>query len=642
MSHLESIQATLGRALQRRRCYHGLLGAGVGLLAGAILALLVLGAYLLFPLPSWLRFVAAGIPVPCLLAGALAGAWRKPGLNETARWVDNHQHLQERLSTAMELANEPAAAAGPWRDLVLADAAARTRDIDPSRLLPFHLPRTVQFAAVILAVVAGLGFIPEYRSPAHLRKAADRENIRQVGQQLAELTRHSLEKRPPVIERNEETLQALAQMGDQLTKKNLERSEALRDLANVADKLKEQLKEMGKDPALKSLEQAARSSGANETQTAASLQKQLEALKETGAPQADPQKLDQLKRKLEQLQQAAAAKQGQSLDAQEQKKLSDSLAALAKEAQDLGVQLPSLDEAMAALAAQQPGVFLKDLQVATADLEKLRDLAKSLQQLQQAMQKLGKDLPEQLKNGQAAAAKERLEKMAKDLAAAGLKSEDLQKLLDEVTRAADPAGEYGKLADLLKQAAGEMKKGDKSAASQSLAAAARELENLMEQMGDAQQLMAALEQLNNASMCIGTGQGWCAGLGKPGSPGFKPGGQPGSGVGDWSDSSGTWDGQSTSGWDNSSVQRPDLAARSELGEGKSPEGLAPDKVRGQISPGAQMPSVSLKGVSIKGLSTVGYTEAAAAAQTEADSALSQEKVPRAYQGPVRDYFNDLK
>jgi len=50
----------------------------------------------------------------------------------------------------------------------------------------------------------------------------------------------------------------------------------------------------------------------------------------------------------------------------------------------------------------------------------------------------------------------------------------------------------------------------------------------------------------------------------------------------------------------------------------------------------------LKGVSIKGASKVEYEAAAAAAQSDAQSALSQEKVPRAYQGAVRDYFDDIK
>jgi hypothetical protein len=55
-----------------------------------------------------------------------------------------------------------------------------------------------------------------------------------------------------------------------------------------------------------------------------------------------------------------------------------------------------------------------------------------------------------------------------------------------------------------------------------------------------------------------------------------------------------------------------------------------------------MPSITLKGVSIKGQSKVAYEESATAAQSDAQSALSQEKVPRAYQGAVRDYFDDLK
>jgi hypothetical protein len=50
----------------------------------------------------------------------------------------------------------------------------------------------------------------------------------------------------------------------------------------------------------------------------------------------------------------------------------------------------------------------------------------------------------------------------------------------------------------------------------------------------------------------------------------------------------------------------------------------------------------LKGVSIKGQSSVSYQEATTAAQNEARSALNQDQVPRAYQGAVRDYFDDIK
>jgi len=162
-------------------------------------------------------------------------------------------------------------------------------------------------------------------------------------------------------------------------------------------------------------------------------------------------------------------------------------------------------------------------------------------------------------------------------------------------------------------------------------------------MGDAQELAATLENLNEASKCIGSCQGWrpCNST----RAGFKPGGKPGKGVGTWSDDDGSLkDVPFTDRWDNSGVVRPDQDQRghTDRGDGELTDALKPTKVKGQFSPGGQMPSITLKGVSIKGQSKVQYEEAATAAQSDAQSALSQEKVPRAYQGAVKDYFDDLK
>jgi len=163
----------------------------------------------------------------------------------------------------------------------------------------------------------------------------------------------------------------------------------------------------------------------------------------------------------------------------------------------------------------------------------------------------------------------------------------------------------------------------------------------MQQMGDAQELQDTLDTLNMASMCIATGQGWGTCLRQPA---FGPGGKPGRGVGTWADDSADWDGQWTGGWDNSGIHRPDMdpRGRTDRGPGELSDALKPTKVKGQFSPGGQMPSITLKGVSIKGQSKIDYEQAAAAAQSDAQSALSQEKVPRAYQGAVKDYFDDLK
>ncbi len=442
MSELEVIQSALERAAKRRRWAQALRGLWYGLLIGALISLLLIGLYHLLPLPLWTLTASAVAPFLCLLAGLLLGGWRKPALPEVARWVDGRRHLQERLSTALEFSGEPDA--GTWRELVLHDAAAHVKNLDARKLLPFHLPKVARWAALALLLSAGLGFVPEYRTKAFRQKQTDEQSIKDAGRQLAELTRHSLENRSPVLEPTQKSLETVTNLGDQFTHKALTRSEALKDLANVADKMKDQLKELGKDPALRRMDQFARNtSGGSDSKSGEALQKQIEALqKQLGSPTGDPEALDKLKKSLEKLQEAARgmAQKNSPGGAAERQKLSESLSALSRQVQDMGMELPQIDDAINALAANQTDLFLKDLQAATTDLEKMRDMAKSLQQLQQQAEKLGKDLAEQLKNGQPEAAQQTLQKMISQLSSATLTPEQLQKLMNVVSKAVDPAG----------------------------------------------------------------------------------------------------------------------------------------------------------------------------------------------------------
>ena len=644
MSELQVIESALKEASRRRRWARALRGLWYGLLVGAVLSLVVISVWHLLPLPLWTLTAAALVPFPCALVGMIINGWHKTPLSEAARWVDGRQHLQERLSTALEVAGQQGP--GTWRDLVVTDAAEHAKGLDLRRLVPFRLPKATRWALVVLALGAGLGFVPEYRSKSFLQKKADDQNIKEVGKRLVDLTRRNLEKRPPVLEPTQKALEAVSDLGDQLTKKVFTRSEALKDLANVAEKLKDELKEMGKDPSLRKMEQAARAATGNDSQTAAGLQKQIESLqKQMGTPTGNPDALDKMKKELEKLKEAAkgmADKNSPGHEADRQK-LSESLSALSKQMQDMGMQMPQLDEAVNALAQNQTDLVLKDLEASLTDLEKLREMAKSLQQLQQQTEKLGKDLAEQLKNGQPELAQATLQKMVTQLKAANLSKEQLQKILQDVSKAVDPAGNYGKVADHLKNASKQMQADNKSGAAQALAAAAKELGDLTQAMGDAQELAATLESLNQASMCIGSGQCW--GMRTSNKPGYNPhGGRPGGGVGTWGDPNAQWDGQWSDHWDNSGINRPDQdpMGHTDRGEGELSDALKPTKVKGQFKPGGQMPSITLKGVSIKGQSKVAYEEAAATAQSDAQSALSQEKVPRAYQGAVKGYFDDLK
>src|SRR5881394_987869 len=106
MSELQVIEMALKGAARRRRWVRAVHYGCYGLLTGSILALLIIGAYHLHDIPNWLLRAALIAPFVLIVAGLIFGAWRKASLNQTARWVDGRQHLQERLSTALEFAKE--------------------------------------------------------------------------------------------------------------------------------------------------------------------------------------------------------------------------------------------------------------------------------------------------------------------------------------------------------------------------------------------------------------------------------------------------------------------------------------------------------------------------------------------------------
>lgn len=644
MSELERVERVVREAGRRRRWQRAWRGLWLGVLAGAGVWLLGLGLYKLLPLPE-LTLAFAGITgVLCFAAGGLIGWWRSDGLLGTARWLDERQQLKERLSTALELGRDEKL--GPWREIMARDAAARVTEVDLKRLLPWQLPTTSRWALLLLALTAGLGFVPEYRSEAHLRAERQKESVQEAGRNLALLTRRTLERRTNALEATRQTLQSVGELGGQLEKRTPTRNEALKDVAKLTEKVQQDVREMAKNPALRSMERAARSGSQNTPGSAEQLQKQMDALqKAMGNKDPNGEAMQKLQEQLEKARQAAQGMMGKDAQASEaaRENLAQSLSQLARQAADLGAALPSLDEAIAALQAGEIDKVMKDLALAMQDLDKLQQMAQALQQLQQQAARVGKDLAEQLEKGQADAAVETLRKMINQLKAGNLTPDQLKQLLEEVAKAAKPGEEYGKVGDLLKKAAGQMRGGDQPGAAQSLADAAKELEGLMQQLADAQDLQSTLDALKRAQMCIGNGLSWgqCKG---PGRPGFKPGGKPGKGVGTWADEGNFLDQVENTGlWDNSGFERPDLDPRG-LTERESDlsDALEATRLKGQFNPGSQMPSITLKGVSIKGQSTVAVQEAMTAAQSEAQAALSQEQIPRAYQGAVKDYFDDLK
>jgi len=643
MSELQVIESALRRAAQRRRLERALNGLGRGALYGAAVFLLALVVYKVLPVPTWFVPAAGGVAIATMIGGIVWGAWRKMSLLETARWVDEHRSLKERLGTALEMSGSRAPE--DWKQLLLTDAAQHAQSLNAKELLPIGFPRAARWALLLVALCAGLGFVPAYRSKAHIQKQADAANIKDVGKNLSELVRRELAQKPPALPPTEKSMQQVAEFGDKLGKQSLTRSEALRDLTSITEQLAKQEQELAKNPAIKPLERAAREPG-NGGSPQESLQKQIDSLqKALGDAGANADKLDKLQKDLEKLKQQAASSAGKDANAgsPSREQLAQSLADLARQAREAGASLESLEEAIKALESNNTDLFLKDLETATHDLEKMRDMAKAMQQLQEQAAKLGRNLAEQLEKGQGKAAVETLQKMIDQLKEGNLSKEQLEKIMQEAQQAAKPGSQYGNVGDQLQEAAKQAKAGNKGEAAQSLAAAQAELQKLMDQMADAEALQATLDALNRAQMAISQCKSWgqCQG-----GPGFKPGNKPGRGVGTWADDNG-WTYYNSknegAGWDNTGIERPDMEGKGHTSRSDDLNpNLTPDKVKGQMSPGGSMPSITLKGVSIKGTSNVKFEEAATTAQQDAQSALNQDQVPRAYQNTVRDYFDDLK
>lgn len=648
MSEIEQIEQVVQRAAGRERWHRAWVGAWQGLLLGAVLWLLALGIFKLAPLPApvlyWAGFASLGL----ILFGSLWRAWPSKSTLETARWVDSKESLKERLSTALELSKDPAAE--EWNRLLLSDAAKHASQVDLKRILPWQVPAISRWILALLVLGAGLGWVPEYRTKAYVQKQIDTEVIHETGKNLAELTRRQLKTQPPVLPQVKEKLESLADLGMHLSEAKLTRSEALKDLSSVAEKLKMEAKQLAQNPALRRMEQAARSRSGNASQNAANtaaLQKKIEDLqKSLGDKGTNVEKLNEMKNDLQKAQEAAAAMANDSANNQAAKEqLSQSLSSLQQKASEMGISLPNLDKALEALAQDQAEIVMKQLLEMDKNLDKLKEMAQTLQQLKKSGDaQPGKDLAEQLKKGQAKAAQESLEKMVKKLNSANVTKEELQKMMEEVQKAQDPASDYGQLGELLKDAGKKLSQGQKGEAAQKLAEAAKELEKLNNELGDMEDLKEALQALGRAQMAIGNGgegngDGKGMGRGRPGK------GKGKGGFGTWADEEG-WQAipEISELWDNPEDNRGEMDPRSnkDRGEGTLADNLDPTRLRAQMNQGGPMPSITLRGVSIKGQSRIAIDEAVMGAQSDAQNALNQEQIPKAYQNSVKDYFDDLK
>lgn len=642
MSDLEAIESALAKTARRRRWFRAWNGLFTGLFVASVIWLVATVLFKLLPLPFQMFGVLGGLVVGIVIGSFVWGGRTQETALETARWVDRQLGLKEKLSAAIEFSG----ASGRWGALLLRDGVNYLDRVRADRLLTYQLPRVARWTVLVLLLSASLGFVPEYRSEAYLNRQREEAVMKETGQRLSSFAQRTLQQRPPKMKPTEKAMVSMDELGKRLTSAKLTRAEAMERIASVTDELSDEAKNLGENPAFRRMQRQAKTPSGAPSSTAKSLQRQMDALRQKmKAAGADSKAMEAMKQQLNQLQRAASGMNGEEggMTSEMKRQAADSMASLSQMAKQQGMAMPDLEAAMSAFKQGEVDQFLKALEAASVNLDKMLEMAKAMEKMSAEMAQLGKNLGEQLEKGQAQAASERLLEMSKSMETGDGDASASTALMKELAEALDPAGDYGEVQALLKKALQQGQEGDRQAAAKSMRAAAEELKKLMDQFGDMQSLMASLDALKTAQMCVGNGMGWGQCLSKMG--GFKPGGKPGSGVGTWADESSGWfySPEMSERWDNSDMTRPDMASRglTDRGEGERSNGMVPTKVKGRFSPGGPMPSITLRGVSIKGESHVRIQEAIATAQDEAQSALSQQKVPRAYQQSVRNYFDDF-
>ena len=643
MSEKQVIDAKIEAASGRRKVQAGWRSMWLGLWFGVCLWLVTLVVYKLAPISTASVFWAVAVGLMFPVVGLILGLAKRFAAGDTARWLDQETGLKERLSTAVEL-TETEARDSAWSALVIRDAARAADEIEPKKLLPLRLPAICNWTLLVLIACFALGFVPEHRSKAYLDQQRDTDVIEDVGMNLENLTQWQVKENPPQFDPTEEVLEEVQDLGREFQKGELLRDEALAKLTSLAEQLRNEAKKLDQAQMINKLQQAARTPAGATAPSPAEMQKQMAELEESlgDAKDAKPEQFDEMKSKLDAIKEAAAGLPDANTPEgkQAQQELAQSLADLSNMAQKMGLEMPDLDQAIESLQSSDIDQFLKDMEFSAQELEKMAELNKALQNLEMQMAEVGKDLAEQLEKGQVPAALNTLEKMMSQLDSSQLTHQEMEKMIEELQEALDPAENYGECSQCLSDAKDQAKAGNKSGAAQSLAKAKDELKKKLKEMADAQNLMQALKNLERAQMAVGN----CQSFGVCQSPSVGPSDKPGAGVGMWgNDSYQLSPDQMAQRWDNSGFNRPDVDPRGITERGnKVPDNMVASRIKGQIDPKGQMPSITLRGVSITGSSKVQFQEAVSAAQSEARNALNQDKVPRAYRDSVRDYFDDLK
>jgi hypothetical protein len=158
MVTITDLTLTLNKWTRRLRLQRAVTWALRGLIVGLVLSLTLgsVGLYQARLLRSEFLFIIVLLSIIApLIFGLTAYLWRIRPL-EAARRFDLLFHLEERVSTALELNREPGYVPPAILQLQLADAITASRDVSPARALPLQLKLREGLFALLFVALIGL------------------------------------------------------------------------------------------------------------------------------------------------------------------------------------------------------------------------------------------------------------------------------------------------------------------------------------------------------------------------------------------------------------------------------------------------------------------------------------------------------
>ena len=199
---------------------------------------LVLAAALFFAPGAPLVALVAVLVLVALVAGTIAALHARPDLARAAKAGDDAAGLKDRLSSALELANEE----GAMVRALVSEAAATSRTIEPKRVYPWRTPREGWLMPLPLCLVALAILLPTWRSA----QAQSQPEVRSIlDARVKQLNAFAAKQRErPLTPEGQKVLAEVEKIAAELSRNDLTKKDALEKIAELAASMQDEKKDL--------------------------------------------------------------------------------------------------------------------------------------------------------------------------------------------------------------------------------------------------------------------------------------------------------------------------------------------------------------------------------------------------------------